>query len=433
RDGSMSACWFVHFTFNHVNLPPEIWAIVGQTLDEGHLLQFTISATDPDGDVLTYSTTGLPEGASFDPSTQTFNWTPSYNQAGTYTVTFQVSDGSLIASRDVHITVNQVNLPPELAVISDQIVDEGKLLKFTVNATDPDEDVLVYSATGIPEEASFDPTTHTFNWTPNYTQAGSYKVTFQVSDGNLTASKDVLIIVNQVNLPPELAVIGDRTVEEGQLLTFNVSATDPDGDVLTYSATGIPEGANFDPATQVFSWTPKLNQAGVYEVIFAVTDGLSKSQKAVSITVREVNDSETKIKALIELLIRIIEKSKLPDHYKSKIINELRKLGNYNKVEVNKLRAIIYGIKAQIGKKVPREIEDTIENLLEEICKLDGHRNSKPGKDDHWKKDNKPDKDDCWEKDCKADKDDHHEEDRKSGKNDRSGDKQDEKRHRDNR
>ncbi len=71
-----------------------------------------VTASDPDGDVLTYSASNLPTGASFDPVTQQFTWSPAYNQVGNYTVTFRVSDGTLSASRDVTFTAIKVNYAP---------------------------------------------------------------------------------------------------------------------------------------------------------------------------------------------------------------------------------------------------------------------------------------------------------------------------------
>jgi hypothetical protein len=75
----------------------------------GERFTFTISATDPDNDSLIYSAFNLPEGASFDPNTQTFSWTPCYDQAGVYTVHFEVSDGELSDAEDITITVVQSN------------------------------------------------------------------------------------------------------------------------------------------------------------------------------------------------------------------------------------------------------------------------------------------------------------------------------------
>jgi len=85
------------------NRPPVLNPIGEKSAKEGQLLQFTISATDPDaGDTLTYSTSNLPPGASFDSLTQTFSWTPVYDQAGTYPdVHFEVFDGELTDSEDI--------------------------------------------------------------------------------------------------------------------------------------------------------------------------------------------------------------------------------------------------------------------------------------------------------------------------------------------
>lgn len=86
------------------------------------------------------------------------------------------------------------------------------------------------------------------------------------------------------NQPPVLAPIGPKSVNENALLTFTVSATDPDsGQTLTYSASGLPSGATFIPATRTFSWTPNFSQNGTYNVTFTVTDNGSP----------QLSDSET--------------------------------------------------------------------------------------------------------------------------------------------
>ena len=56
--------------------------------------------------------------------------------------------------------------------------------------------------------------------------------------------------------------IGSKSVAEGATLTFTVTATDPNGDALTCSASNLPAGASFNPATQTFTWTPAYGQAG---------------------------------------------------------------------------------------------------------------------------------------------------------------------------
>jgi hypothetical protein len=85
-----------------------LYLTVTKPFNERELIEFAISATDADGDQLTYSASNLPEGASFDPNTRIFSWTPRYDQAGVYTVHFEVSDGELTDSENVSITVAQL-------------------------------------------------------------------------------------------------------------------------------------------------------------------------------------------------------------------------------------------------------------------------------------------------------------------------------------
>ena len=285
----------ITITVTDANRAPVLESIGDKTVNEGELLQFTINGTDPDGDTLTYSATNLPKGASFDPATRTFSWTPDYKQEGSHSgVHFEVEDsGGLKDGRDITITVTNANRAPVLDSIGDRTVNEGELLQFSINATDPDGDALTFSATNLPDGAGFSSATRTFSWTPNYNQAGSYPgVHFEVQDSaGLKDGKDITITVTNANRAPVLDAIGDKTVNEGELLQFIINATDPDGDALTYSATNLPKGANFDPASRTFSWTPDYKQEGSHSGIhFEVKDsGGLKDGRDITITVTNTN------------------------------------------------------------------------------------------------------------------------------------------------
>jgi PKD repeat protein len=259
-------------------------SVGNKSVNEGATLSFNLSATDPDGGVITYSAATLPSGATF--SGQTFTWTPSYTQAGSYPVTFTVSDGSLTDSEQITITVNNTNRAPVLTNIGNKSVSEGSLLTFNISATDPDGGTLTYSAATLPTGATF--SGQTFNWTPNYAQSGTYPVTFTVSDGSLTDSEAITITVNNTNQPPVLSSIGNKSVSEGSLLTFNISATDPDGGTLTYSAATLPTGATF--SGQTFTWTPTAAQSGSYPVTFTTSDGALTDSESITITVNDIDN-----------------------------------------------------------------------------------------------------------------------------------------------
>ncbi len=90
------------------------------------------------------------------------------------------------------------------------------------------------------------------------------------------------------DLAPKLDPIGDRAVIQGNLLAFTVSATDPNNDPLTFSASNLPVGASFDPATRIFSWTPAASQVGLFKgVRFNVTDGRFTDSQDITIAVSD--------------------------------------------------------------------------------------------------------------------------------------------------
>ena len=286
----------VTISVGNVNRPPVLGTIGSKSVDEGDLLTFTVTASDPDGDGLTFSASNVPTGASFNPSTRVFSWTPAFGDAGNYNVTFTVTDNGSPAESDsevVTISVGNVNRPPVLGTIGSKSVDEGALLPFTVTASDPDGDGLTFSASNVPTGASFNPSTRVFSWTPAFGDAGNYNVTFTVTDDGSPAESDsetVTISVGNVNRPPVLGTIGSKSVDEGDLLSFTISASDPDGDILTYSASNLPSGANFNSGTRTFSWTPAIGDAGNYNVQFTVTDNGSPPESDLEIVTITVVD-----------------------------------------------------------------------------------------------------------------------------------------------
>ncbi len=89
------------------------------------------------------------------------------------------------------------------------------------------------------------------------------------------------------NQPPVLSPIGNKSVSVGQSLSFTVTASDPDGNPLTYSAANLPDGATFNAASRAFSWTP--GTAGTYGGIrFQVSDGALSDSEDIAITVATV-------------------------------------------------------------------------------------------------------------------------------------------------
>jgi hypothetical protein len=166
---------------------------------------------------------------------------------------------------------------PVLSPVGDRVGDEGQPLTFTVSATDPDGDPLTYAATGLPAGAAFDAGTRTFSWTPGFDQAGTYAVTFSVSDPTPNSDEETIAIeiadiVPGSNRTPIVTPAGDQFVRVGETLGVRIDALDPDGDPLTYSSGPLPSGATFDTETAEFAWAPGADQTTRVSVTFTVED-----------------------------------------------------------------------------------------------------------------------------------------------------------------
>jgi carbon monoxide dehydrogenase subunit G len=149
---------------------------------------------------------------------------------------------------------------------------------------------------------------------PNYegpTDGGTdnvYNVTVQVSDGTLTATKDIAVTVTNVNEAPSITSSGAVNAAENQTAVQTVTGTDPDaGTTLTYSITGGADSAKFtiNSTTGVLAFLAAPNYEGptdggtdnVYNVTVQVSDGTLTATKAVAVTVTNVIDSPADYKA----------------------------------------------------------------------------------------------------------------------------------------
>lgn len=124
---------------------------------------------------------------------------------------------------------------------------------------------------------------------------------------------------SSVNHPPLLAPIGSPWVYEGNLLSFTLTATDPDGDLLEYHASGLPSGANLDPGTGEFSWTPNSSQAGQYEVTFTAGDGSLEDSKVAVIIVYDGQGPAIVKKAVLQKETTLIGEKRVVESTKEEL------------------------------------------------------------------------------------------------------------------
>jgi len=130
-----------------LNLAPVLPPVSNQTIQKGQTLRLRVTATDPDNDPITYSANSLPTGATIDPVSGLFSWTPDASQGGAYTITFLATDARRMSSSTATI-INVIGAPRD-GLVHEWKLDEisgttaadsagsadGTLVNFTLNST----------------------------------------------------------------------------------------------------------------------------------------------------------------------------------------------------------------------------------------------------------------------------------------------------------
>jgi len=290
------------------NSAPQIIGLPPRTITVEQRYLFLPSASDPDGDNLTFSIANGPDWASFDTTTGRLHGTPAEGDEGVYAnIVLSASDGELSASLPTFtVTVEAASKPsqntaPEIGGIPTTLVTVDQQYLFLPSASDPDGDELIFSIVNRPAWASFNAATGRLRGTPVEGDEGVYDdIEISVSDGELSAALPGFAVTVQSagnvspNNPPQIGGSPPTMVAvDGQYL-FLPSASDPDGDGLTFSIVNRPFWASFNSATGRLRGTPAEGDEGVYNgIVISVSDGeLSASLPGFAVTVENLSPND---------------------------------------------------------------------------------------------------------------------------------------------
>ncbi|HKQ76053.1 MAG TPA: Ig-like domain-containing protein [Blastocatellia bacterium] len=253
-------------------------------IDEDTAATIKLTASDPDlGDKLKFTIVDQPLNGTLSGVAPNLTYTPNPNFAGVDGFTFKVNDGSMDSdAMPVTISVRAINDPPVLTVPGSQSAREGQTIDLTIAASDPDAgQKLTITPVGLPAGASFiqsSATSAQFRWTPAFSQAGTYSISFRVADDgipSLSDKKEVRVTVSDVAL---FVAPASKKLNEGQSLTFDIAPTSGLPVPVTLTALDLPPGAslqdqgqNLVPGTLRFRWTPDFTQAGIYSISIKAT------------------------------------------------------------------------------------------------------------------------------------------------------------------
>jgi hypothetical protein len=261
-------------------------------MDENSSATFTVNASDPDGDALTYA--WYEDGKRVGGEEASHTYSTNYASAGKHEVKVSVLDPESASTVLAwNVTVNNVNAAPEITdstPAGDEVsMNENSTRKFTVADLSIDGDKHVISwfvdgnSTGV--------TGKSFEYAADYNSAGRHDVTAQVSDGKLSANRTWTVNVADVNRPPVAAIGSPAAGAEfmvGDDITLDgTRSSDPDGDQLSMTWTeGQKTLGTGSPLTI------KLSK-GKHSITLMVDDGRKNgvATAQVQITVRYIDFS----------------------------------------------------------------------------------------------------------------------------------------------
>ena len=151
-------------------------------------------------------------------------------------------------------------------------VVEGELISLDLEAVDPDGDTIEYTFTT--------PLSAQGRWQTQIGDEGRYLTTITASDGKLSTSEDVLLVIERANRPPVIECLDALAIQEGEDLVVDCNIYDEEGDSILVSYEGW---------TTSSLKTTSFDDAGDYTVLVRATDGNEESTKTIDVTVKNVN------------------------------------------------------------------------------------------------------------------------------------------------
>ena len=258
---------------------PATSAIVGQAYD------FQPTASDADHNTLTYSIANQPGWVSFNSSSGRLHGTPYSNHVGTYSgIVISVSDASSkvsLPSFSIVVKAN-ANKSPALSGTPAATATVGKAYSFQPTGKDPEGKALTWSIRNKPAWASFNTSSGLLSGTP--TAAGTFSsimivATDGVSSTSLPSFRITVSGTSSSNSAPTITGSPSTGGKVGTAYSFTPTASDANGDALSFSVQNQPSWATFSTSSGKLSGTPSATGTNS-GIVISVSDGKASASLA---------------------------------------------------------------------------------------------------------------------------------------------------------
>ncbi len=275
------------------NSPPRVLSLLPDLegpYAAGSTVRWSALASDPDNDPILYRFSVDGNAVSDWTSSAVFEMKASRMSAGNHTLRVHVRDGmhagadGYDGAMEKSFEIKAANAPPKILSLTPDIAGPqpvGSEIRWSVSATDPDNDTILYRFTLNGRAVTDWSLSNTWTWNTSGLSKGEYTIGVWVRDGyhaaptGFDSSQTARFVLTQKNQPPErIALIPDvpGPYKPGSEVRWRAEATDPDGDLLMYRffLDGVPLGDWSDKSQVILN----VGEAGMHNITASVSDGI---------------------------------------------------------------------------------------------------------------------------------------------------------------
>jgi hypothetical protein len=234
---------------NIPNEPPQITNTPPSTIPVNKQFSFQLNTSDPENDNVAVSLEDAPDGMTIT-SGGRIDWTPT--ETGQVTFSVKISDGTnaLVYTFAMEVAAQRANSKPVFTSQPPSSVLANKQFKYQPAATDPDGDSVTFTLVSAPSGMTLNQNNEII-WTPSNALIGkTVSVTISATDNyGATTEQTFELAIRSVAQPPVVTPGELPYGVVGQNYSYQVNATDPQNEKLTYSISGEAHGASIDKDT----------------------------------------------------------------------------------------------------------------------------------------------------------------------------------------
>ena len=258
--------------------------------NEDSTKKFTLSATDTEGDTLTYTITTSPTNGTLTHKGAEFTYSPKANYNGSDSFGIKSNDGSSDSDEvTIMISVTAVNDAPTVDAGADASTTVGKTVRLTATASDIDGEIKSYRWFEGDRELS---KTQTATYIPTTVGAHTLSVTVTDDKGATTTDRVLITATAKPNTTP-IATAQSITMDEDTTKAIMISGTDADQDSLTYTIKTQPSKGKLTGTAPNLTYRPNKDYFGNDSFTFIANDGKDDSAPAtVSIMIDDVEEPD---------------------------------------------------------------------------------------------------------------------------------------------